>query len=328
MKKQLFALTLLIAVLLGCSTGEVTPIVNNPAFETFLLRDDLPDEIGHTNLTNDFIQDPVDAMGLAEGVYLLNIGGTVYHYKNDVFTKKIDMARWITKTENGKIYVLGEDAIYTSTDGGDTFTVQDKIISNLGTDFALDVYHNGSPNRIYVQKTPAGEYIMWLVRAYKYNLGGTGFSETRYTNYGFASPDGINWTYKPESWIKQVGYVMGIQQDGAALFILEDDPNVNRSYDFGKTLEPTFSKSKGRGPNTLSPNNNFYYVSSISFNDRFKSGFEQWDGNTWADLNPTIDEKAMSANASQVFALRINYTANSRMILINSHGIYLSDKAF
>lgn len=333
-------ITLVVIALLGCNKENVSPqfeIVSNPAFETLFLTSELPDDVGE-NSSGILFQDPRDAMGLDDGSMLINIGGRVYKYSNGIFIEKIaNNAQHIAKTSDGNIYILGRDALYTSTDGGESFTIQEKIISNLGTDYALDVYYNGAPNRIVVQKITGGEYIMWLTREYEYHLGGTGFTQTQYINYAFTSTNGINWTFKENEGFKFTGYVIGIQEDGTSLFVeinLGDGINFNPnpytlhgSKDLGKTDE-ILIEAKPNLPNVLSPTNKIFAINSISHNDRFESGFSQWNESSWVNLNPTIDEKAQNTNNNQLNVLRVNFTVDGRMILVNSVGIYISNKSF
>lgn len=326
MKNSIQTFLLISFALFSCSKEDVTPIKNNPAFNTVIVSADLPASVGGN--TNNF----QDAIMLEDGKMLIIIDYILYAVENNIYTEKINSVIAIKQTDNKNIYVLGSnDDMYTSVDLGESFTVKNKFVGKQGQDYALELYYNGRPNNMLIEQLPDGSFIMWLYTQYNYSLGGTGFTQKRYQNYVFTSTDGLAWEFQPDAGAKSNSYPASIDNNG--LIYLVEVQTDTQSFS-----ESTFYSSNDLGisrklidmsaPNAISNTNNLFYIDRIAIDTRFESIFQQWDGENWIELNPTIDETAKSVNSSQLIISKVSFTPKGNMVLINSHGIYQSDITF
>lgn len=325
MKKH-FTILLIAIVFSSCNKEDISPIISNPAYSTILLANALPDNTGSNNST---LQ---DAIILEDGRMLVIINYTLYSIENNNYTEKANTVFGIKRTNDGKIYVLGEDAIYTSIDNGESFTVQERFVAELGQSYALDLYYNGKPNNILVKKTPDGSYVLWLYTQYNYNLGGTGFTQKRYSHFVFTSANGLDWNFNAEAGTEITAHPTAIDNNGKVyIFDIQGGGGQTPEEYFYYTstdLGVTKTESNAGTANAISNNNALFSIDRIAIDTRFKSSFQQWDGQNWVELNPTIDQKAMDANSSQLIIDKVSFTPDGKMLLINSHGLYLSDSAF
>lgn len=326
MKTKILTLALVAIFLLSCNKEDVAPIVNNPTFSTIMLASEVPSDVGSN------IQ---DAIMLDDGSMLIIIDGALYANLNNNFTQKISSAIYLValqKTNDGNIYVLGEDVIYISTDNGNTFTEQRNFVAQQGQSYALDLYYNGKPNNMLVKKLPDGSFVMWLYTEYNYSLGGTGFTQLRYLHFVFTSSNGLDWSINEDAGAEITSHPTAIDNNGT-VYISDlqgggGQTSENHFYytstDFGVTKTENINGSA----NAVSKSNALYYINRITIDTRFESLFQQWNGENWEELNPIIDDKAKSANASQLIVSKVSFTPDGKMLLINPHGIYQSDITF
>jgi len=320
--KKIFTLTLLTITLIGCNKEDISPIINSPAYTTLLLSSDLPDNAGGTNSTFQ------DAIILEDGKMLAIIDYNLFIIENNIYTEKLNSVKAIQQTSDGYIYVLGTDAIYTSTDNGESFSVQEKFVASQGQSYALDLYYNGSPNNILIKKIADGSYILWLYTEYNYSLGGTGFTQLRYLNFVFTSIDGLNWIFQPDAG--HTFHPTSIDNNGV-IYLVEINSDAQT---FSENIYYTSNnlgidiELSNKLPNAISFSNKLFNIDRIAIDTRFESTFQQWDGNNWVDLNPTLDEKALSTIPNQLIVYKVNFTLDGKMLLINPNGIFISESTF
>ena len=349
MKNFLLYLSIVLTlVIAGCKKENITQETGNNgnpiAFETQLLESDL-DTLTGTNGTNTIY----DALITDDGTLWVNIGLSLYAYKDGQFTKKLEdvLVSSIT-VEDGIFYVLGaynsKEVLCISTDNGNTFSLQERFISDLGQDYALNIYYNGIPDNILVKKTADGSYTLWTYRKFEQSLGGTGFTVPRYCNYAFTSSDGISWQIETsENGILPSAIWPGALFKDGTMWLNEvvTDGQTYTNYTI-RTNTNNFNVNESQPVltqsieyiNAMAKNDQAFYIKQISWKEDAiayddKTIFKKWNGSGWNNLSATVDSRIIDATPyDQRFLVeKVNFTSDNRMVLINSRGVLISSNS-
>ncbi len=300
-------------MLSGCGDEEVIPAESQPKLELkftqVLSKNDIPE--GEVKSFR-------DAIRVSESRLLVIIVNKLFSVDNGIFTELMTGVYGIDQSSDGKIYVLGADALHISDNGGDSFTSTNKFISQNGIAF-----YNNYPNNLVVRKTNSGLYVLWIYNRYTYNLGGTGFSMDRYENYLFTSEDGLSWEYHSYAFTESANYYpASIDNDGIIFFDqIQTDAqtytfhDLYRSDDTGKTRE--LVEEKATIPNAISFTNQVYSIDYVGPADITYKPVMAWDGSGWKEVTVTIDKGA--------FAEKVHFTLDGKMFVVGVNGLYISD---